>query len=306
MKISQSAYKKYLQCPRMYKLHYLDRLRPTGIGSQLVFGVAMDEALNALLLKTGDPLKVFKDNFKFEDMGDVQWNPGDLDERLFTPEQLEKISHYSMEQRTWASMRVKGRMLIEKYLEDIYPLITKVHSVQRDLSGRKGVIDAIVDIKGHGKVLLDHKTSKNPYKPDAIENDIQLALYCKDQGIDKAGFAVLVKTMKPNKVCIKCGAACYSSHKSCPQEVNAVRCHGKFEYAPSASVQLIIDDAPKALMKVVDESFNDVEKSIKDENFPMNLSQCKSYFGKVCPYYDFCRHGKKNMLEYIPETKEKK
>lgn len=60
MKLSHSACQKYLACPRMYKLHYIDKLRPNYSSSALLFGDAIDKAINELLLKTGnDPYEVF-------------------------------------------------------------------------------------------------------------------------------------------------------------------------------------------------------------------------------------------------------
>lgn len=53
MKLSHSAIEKYKTCPRMYKLHYVDKIREITTHSPLVFGSAMDLALN-LLLETKD------------------------------------------------------------------------------------------------------------------------------------------------------------------------------------------------------------------------------------------------------------
>ena len=49
IKLSHSASEKYLTCPQQYKLHYIDRIRPDKLGSALLFGSALDEALNRLL-----------------------------------------------------------------------------------------------------------------------------------------------------------------------------------------------------------------------------------------------------------------
>jgi hypothetical protein len=54
--LSHSAMGMYERCPRQYKLHYRDRLREINIGSALHFGGAVDEALNALLLRKMDNL----------------------------------------------------------------------------------------------------------------------------------------------------------------------------------------------------------------------------------------------------------
>jgi hypothetical protein len=48
-KLSFSAVSKYNQCPRSYKLHYIDRLRERSASSFLAFGSAIDQSLNAIL-----------------------------------------------------------------------------------------------------------------------------------------------------------------------------------------------------------------------------------------------------------------
>ena len=54
IKLSHSAANKYKTCPAQYKLHYIDRIRPNSLGSALLFGTALDEALNILLLTKMD------------------------------------------------------------------------------------------------------------------------------------------------------------------------------------------------------------------------------------------------------------
>lgn len=48
-RLSHSASEKYETCPKMYQLHYIDRIRSNKLGSALLFGSAIDEALNILL-----------------------------------------------------------------------------------------------------------------------------------------------------------------------------------------------------------------------------------------------------------------
>lgn len=49
MRLSFSQISKYGQCPRSYKLYYVDKLRERSATAFLAFGSAMDEALNAVL-----------------------------------------------------------------------------------------------------------------------------------------------------------------------------------------------------------------------------------------------------------------
>lgn len=53
-RLSHSALNKYKGCPAQYKLHYIDRIRSNKIGSALLFGAALDEALNRLLMTKMD------------------------------------------------------------------------------------------------------------------------------------------------------------------------------------------------------------------------------------------------------------
>lgn len=48
-KISHSALRTYSECARRYKFHYIERLRPKVIHGALLFGNALDIALNSLL-----------------------------------------------------------------------------------------------------------------------------------------------------------------------------------------------------------------------------------------------------------------
>lgn len=53
IRLSHSAKDKYTTCPKMYEYHYIQKLRPKGIGAALIFGNALDNAINELLLPTG-------------------------------------------------------------------------------------------------------------------------------------------------------------------------------------------------------------------------------------------------------------
>jgi len=307
--ISFSAWTKYTMCPRMYRLHYVDRLRPKdGMSSALLFGVAMDEALNALLLKTGDPLEVFQKFFLFEDCKNIRWFDADYDLDILSEDQKEQLTGKSEAYVTWACMRVKGRMLIEQYIEQILPLIEEVNHVQLETT-RPGFIDAILTIRGHGIVLIDHKTSSRFYKRDAVKGSGQLALYAKQVGLTKAGFIVLNKVINKNKVklCRECGTKTTTSHKTCNNILDGVRCHGAFDITvnPQAVIQLIIDDIDIIEQDMVEKSVQQTEKAIEDGCFPMNLNQCHNVFGRKCPYFNKCRTGKNVGLEIAKERVDK-
>jgi hypothetical protein len=66
LKLSHSAVSRYQTCPKSYKYHYIDKLRPKFTSSALLFGSALDHAINALLKDEGkDPKEVFDYNWRF-------------------------------------------------------------------------------------------------------------------------------------------------------------------------------------------------------------------------------------------------
>lgn len=309
-KISYSAYRKYVQCPKMYQYHYEQRLRPTGISSALVFGTAIDAALNALLLGKGDPVGVFQGSFKFEDLKDVTWDyKKDLQLDLFTESQMEGLVGQSDDYKSWASMRIKGRLLIEAYQEYIFPQIIEVHGVQKELNSRPGILDAVLSLSGYGLVLADHKTSGGPYQTDALETDTQLALYAQDQGIDQVAYIVLNKNIKFIKKCTKCGYdGTYTQHKTCPSTAgnDNARCFGLFDRSADKSkiVQLIVGKVKEINKNNIVSSIETVEKCISQKLFPMNVNSCGAMYGKPCPYLNKCWKNDSTSLVEVPEIKE--
>lgn len=305
-KISHSAWGKYLTCGKLYDLHYNHRLRPKGTSSALVFGTAIDEALNVLLLKKdlGLAIEAFRDNFEWQKMNEVSFDDRDADYSLVEPAKFKDPKEHA-----WACMRVKGRMLLEAYYEQIYPLIEEVYDVQRELFHRPGVLDNVVKLRGYGRVLLDNKTSARPYQPDAVAVSTQLAVYAKDQGIKKAGFAVLVKQIQKNvkRTCTTCGFdGSRVRHKTCPEIVNGSRCYGVWDecYNPKAQVQLMVENVSDHVSQLVESSMSEAERGIEAGIYPRNLNACGKMWGKPCPYIDYCWKGKKDGLEIVPERKK--
>lgn len=303
-RISHSAWSKYLLCPRMYDLHYNKKLRPTGTSSSLLFGLAIDEGLNAILLKDKDPVKVFRDKFtEFDDK--VSLHSGDIDFTILEEEQVKSLRNKDEFFKAWACLRVKGRILLEAYQQHFLPQVEEVISVQRNLDDRPGVIDAILRLRGHGVVLVDHKTASRPYTKGTLEKSTQLALYASNQKIDKAGFVVLLKSIPKVKSCLMCGAdGTGSRHKTCSAERKGKRCGGQWDYGvdKKKAIQVIIGPVPDNNAALFEESVSQVEKAIDNKIFPANLTQCDWVYGSPCPYVKFCWQGNKQGLETKENT----
>jgi hypothetical protein len=253
----------------MFQYHYEDRLRPIKTGSALLFGTAIDNALNDLLLgKTKDPVKTFRDEFSLERCEGAEYLKSDYDPKVFTDEELAILKGESPDYQAWACLRKKGRILIEEYVQHIYPKIEHVYAVQKELDDRPGFIDAIMDIDGKKRVLIDHKTSSRKYPYDAVKTDLQLATYAHSEGIEYAGFIVLIKS--------------------------------------TLKIQVLIDRVPDELKATMQESLTETEEMIEKKVFPRVLNACNRYYGQSCPYLDLCWLGKPTGLKKEPIPKGKK
>ena len=290
----------------MYDYHYNKRLRPIGSTSALAFGIAIDTALNAMLTGSGDYIGEFHNAFQFDNLKDVVFDQKDLQIDLFTEEQLKQLPN-DFNYQAWACLRIKGRVMLDAYKEQIFPMIEEVHGVQKKLDSRAGVLDAILTITGYGMVLVDHKTSGMPYTIDALEADTQLALYAADQKIDKVAYIVLCKTIRFNKTCRKCGDdGSTTQHKTCASDKSGVRCYGEFDRSADKSkvIQLIIGDCSEVNKNIITSSIAVVETCIDKGLFASNINSCGNMFGKRCPYYNKCWFGKDDGLVITQETKE--
>jgi len=105
-KISHSALNKYLQCPRLYKHHYVDRLRGKTISGALLVGSAIDKSLNELLISKDlkKAIEVFDKEFEFGYINDkrvhlrqseqIVYAKKDIDWELLHEEDLKELNHY--------------------------------------------------------------------------------------------------------------------------------------------------------------------------------------------------------------------
>ena len=340
MKLSLSAYKRYMQCPQYYAYHR-SGLRPVRQESTLLFGSAIDDMINALLDGQADPLEAYKDCVSSMDTQVINWDKQDYDGELLSPQQRKSLldqvtklgykgdniddlakvlfqkidnggyaqlsvnQHNALIILCTASLYAKAELILHRYKVSILPQLERVESVQKEieLSNGKimGVSDYVAIVKGHGRVLLDNKTSVRPYAIDAARYDAQLTLYAEALGCDKVGFVVMQKNIKKNAKyeCSSCGnTKATHQHKSCPAEINKKRCGGALNKRinPVAQIDLMIEDCGVENKKMVVETLEMVYDLIQLEKFPKNLGSCNWMYGKPCPYREYCWKGDKSGL----------
>jgi hypothetical protein len=322
-KLSNSSVDRYAECSLCYKLHTIDRIRPVRQKSALLFGSALDTALNHLLLTKNlkESLDIFFNKWSEVDIDNTDFSKSDLDEEL--------NKFYGSVNNAWTSLLSKGWLFIEQYHKDILPKIKKVIAVQEPVSLKNtdgdeivGILDLIVEWEDGKTYLLDNKSSSVKYAPDSAKTGQQLPLYyyiVKDRyKLDGVGYIVLSKKINKNRVkkCRECGTINEGSHKKCPEsydtptmngediKIISRRCNGEFDITinPSVDWEPIFNQIDEADEARVLQTFDDVNYKIANGIFALEHNPNKNKFFQFCPYKDYYE-GNPNFIKL--ETREK-
>ena len=319
--MTQSKMSKLLRCGFAYDCHYNKKIRPIKMGSALMFGVAIDEGLNAMVLDNkADVMTIYRDKTNQPEykVGRVAYGRYDYDKYLLTSDQkatllkqakkmgykgddLDELFMYLWEKGDdrnlkndtmldalcRASLEAKAEIIFQAYLEQVIPQIKKVHAVQKESVA--GILDLKIDWKKKGNtVIADNKTSAMQYEDDAMDNAVQLILYAIEENVDKGLFIVIPKKIDINfnKTCKKCNKPNTGSHKTCADEVDGVRCHGewKTDIKKSITIQFVEGDITESMKKRAVEIRDGIQKIVDTKAFVCNFANCNSQFGKPCDY----------------------
>lgn len=323
-RLSYSGYNTYVTCPKKYDYNYNERIVSDTTPSHLVFGSAVDKALNEILLgktieeaQTAAQLEL---NRLFTDK--VSLIDSDFDGDLITPstremliERLKKIGWEgndpamlarslfdkvamggtlnenqikSLNLLVYMSFLEKNQLICESFVDYVVPQLEEVVNVQRYVD--RGILDFEAKFKGvEGVVVCDNKTSARDYEQDAVRVSVQLAGY----GAVKGAYIVFNKTVRKNrtKTCSECGNnGTGKRHKTCDAVIEGVRCNAEWDetISPEIVPQIIIDDIPEHNRTMVEQAYQDVEKLIETKVFPRNLTNCSKQFGRPCEYFNLC------------------
>lgn len=321
--LSYTAMNKYLSCPREYKYHYVDRLRSSLVGSSLIFGNAVDQAITHLLRhrNLNQAISVFEDSFATytDNQGNVHvtstykhiaYLKNDTDIELLTDEEAKNVAD-GVYPLPWICLVAKGRLIVRGFYNHVLPRVKRVIALQEDVTlvneaGEQvtGKVDAVVEWSDGRIIVFDAKTSSMPYEPDSVELSEQLSIYypaCQEKyKATAAGYWVAIKNINKNKKkrCVKCGYdGTGGTHQTCPN--SKPRCHGEWEIEtdPKAYVQILIGEPSNHFQELVHENLDEVNRGINAEAFPRLLANCIRPWGK-CAYYDLCHGGDtKNLVK---------
>lgn len=331
--ISYTAYSTYVTCPKKYDLHYNEKLRPDSTPFSLVFGKALDQALNetiagkdkevAIQAASKELLRIFNERVSLEEkdydgeiiteetsgllfqkLRETGWEGQNTDalaknlfDKISMGDTLSDGQLKAVKILIYFSSLEKVSLMVSAFEDYVLPQIDSIVSVQKNV--KRGILDFEAKFKGiEGVVVCDNKTASRDYAEDAVRMSVQLAGY----GAEKGCYIVFNKTVKKNrtKTCSICdNDGTGKRHKTCDAIVDGVRCGGDWDemISPEVVPQIIIDEISKETRELVESAYSDTEKLIEAGVFPRNLNACGKQFGKPCEYINYCWNGDKKGLK---------
>lgn len=236
--LSISAYNRYTTCPEYYRLNEINKDGNESTTSALIFGIAVDEGCNSILLKKDDTYEQIKKVFKEFKATSKQifFYSDDFDSDLISKSELQDLTKKAIERgfkgkdivkaieeilqnqyeasqnqkeilkdACLLSLEKKAIICVNSYSEVIWKKIKRVISVQDDFEIEiagvkvKGKKDFKAELLDGTIAILDNKTTGLPYKADAIKRSHQLHLYALSENVDTAGFVTISKRLTKNR-----------------------------------------------------------------------------------------------------------
>lgn len=318
-KLSHSSVEIFKECGKKYQLQYKEKLRSEKTSSALLFGSAVDKALELGMQQFPNCNKELM-IAKFNEC----WTHAELNGKALDMTTTNLVTYskfdYELDENPWISLHRKGLLMIDAFLTEVIPNIREVLGTQIEIALQNdngdtvvGFADAIVKWKGYDKpIIMDIKTSGRLYPKNKVLISPQLTLYkhslSDKYNTDLAGYIVFVKTINKNplKICTKCehdGSA--TRHEKCNNEVNGKRCNGELTitFHPKVNVQILIDKIDEKFEDELLNSYDNVNVEMQQENYNENWDSCYNVYGK-CQYYEYCRSGDTTGLITVPSRSE--
>lgn len=212
----------------------------------------------------------------------------------------------------WLSLKQKGLLLLKAYEEQVIPNVLEVYEIQKtvkleDEDGNilAGYIDFIADWKNEGKVVFDNKTSSKRYSSTSVRESQQLTIYGENEEHFKAGFIVMLKSIKlvEYKKCNTCNNITTRKVNTCAELIKEKRCNGTFSIDKDyqVEIQIIIDELIHEEQEKIFKDIGKITANIKADKFEKNWDSCFSY-GRRCAFYDYCRNGSKEGLVELKDN----
>jgi hypothetical protein len=238
-------------------------------------------------------------------------------EECLAAKKQKKYKHFSTNQNkflnlcAWTSLRRKGHLMLEANRKLIMPNIREVVGTQVKIELQNSNGDSLLgyaDLVCYWKeetepTVFDYKTSSIAYEEDAVLTSEQLTIYAHALNLKRAGYIVLRKGVKKNRIkkCRSCGYDGSSSRaKTCPNEYGGMRCAGEWAETikPEIEVNILQDNVPERTDEVILENIEAISKAIDASVFIRNYSSCEQPWGR-CAYYNKCWKNDDKDLEKV-------
>lgn len=170
MKISASRITTYADCSLKYRFQYIDKLDKMKESVHLIYGSAIHEGLESLNIS-------LKNNNSFEIEDVLQsfhnsWNNELVLHKLENDFFVPKL--YTMGINTL--IKFCNEMSDYEVLGTEFEFEVPIKTISGNEYTLYGLIDAIIKVKDQ-MLIVDYKTSKEPYKKFKLDTSIQLSIY---------------------------------------------------------------------------------------------------------------------------------
>jgi len=321
MKLSYSSTQKYLLCGEKWRLHYQERIRTTRIGSALIFGGSVDEALNRLLLEkkkeltdgeklmmNSTPEETFVscmernylngEYIEVKNSPQIDYYKSDCDTSLLEEEDLEELFTYfdnleEVNKFVEKFQKIKNPDDPEELI--VYNTICWLSMVRKGLmlidAYRKDIMPEIEEV-----ISIQEKVSL-PDGEDEFIGVIDFVGRFKDdpENVYIIDNKTSSRKYPENAVKESEQLAIYAEYKGVKHAAYIVVEKKIRKRTPRTRTQIVKDTIDEDQLDNTFNELTEVFHGIKAEMFDKNKESCYAY-GRACEYFDICHKGLYNNV----------
>lgn len=333
MRLSHSAKDCYLTCPKKWELYYKQKLRSRYIGSALVFGSAIDEALNTMLLEKKKELteeeqelleltpeetflkhfktaRILKDQVDIRKSDQIYYFKSDLDLQLLEAKDHKKVLDFSKE----VGIELETFENIEQFVEEVHLNLKAKQKLDTETQKVYNYI-CWLSLCQKGLLLLD-EYRKNIMPEIEEVFDVQKRISLPDGDDEFVGVIDVIcsfhsepgvkyvcdnktssRPYKQDSVSLSAQLAGYSEYEENDNCAYIVLEKKLRKREPRVRSAIIKDRMPEEMKNQTFDELTEVFHEINAGNFEKNMDNCFQY-GRKCDYYSHCRTGCLEGLDY--------
>jgi len=334
MKLSNSRLQMYKRCPRSYDLHYNKKIRSRTFGSPLFFGLALDEAINRLLidkkkvlteaeeeLKKQTVIEVFDyhmkngtvngNPIKLQEYQYLQFGKADFDISLLTEADFDELGQddsevgafmewYYFENKKWKDKDIS---------EEDTKLFNKINWFSLH---RKGLM--ILETYEEEIMPQIHEVfeiQKEISLPDGRDNSVIGFIDFICSFVDAPDTKVIVdnkSSSKPykQKDLDESDQLCtYSEAENLPDISYIVYEKNIRKRDPRVRINILRGKAVESHIEETFDNYSELCNNIEEEKFPEDRSERCFFFGRPCLYKSICHNDGQMGPDLVDLSKKK-